>query len=121
MTIVAFQFPVFQPALRIISNITTSNPAQVTTTFDHQYVSGTIVRLDIPPQFGMQQANKQFGSIVVTSPTTFDIALDSTLFDEFSTPSQYPFSAQYAQCNAFAEDNGILTAAVQNVLPYKVS
>lgn len=121
MTILALQYPVFQPAMRIISAITTSNPAQVTTTFAHQYITGTTVRLDIPLRYGMQQINQQFGPITVTSSTTFTIPIDSTWYTPFSAPSQYPFSAQYAQCNAFAEDNSILTAAIQNVLPYSAT
>jgi len=121
MAILAYPYPVFQPSMRIISAITTSNPAVVTTTFDHQYITGTIIRLDIPPLFGMQQVNQQFGPIIVTSPTTFSIAIDTTHYDPFTTPTQYPYSQQYAQCNAFAEINSILTAAVQNVLPYRAT
>jgi hypothetical protein len=121
MAILAYPFPVFQPSMRIISAITTSNPAQVTTTFPHQYIDGTIVRLDIPLGFGMQQANQAFGPILVTSPTTFSIAVDTTQYDAFSAPNTFPLDAQYAQAVPFAEDNSILTAAVQNVLPYKAS
>ena len=45
MAIQAYPFPVFQPAMRVISSITNGFPAVVTTTFDHQYISGTVMRL----------------------------------------------------------------------------
>jgi len=124
MAILANPFPTYQPSMRIISAITNAFPAQVTTTFAHQYVTGTIVRLDIPNGFGMTQANQLFGLIVVTSPTTFSIAIDTTMFDTFVIPtytllpSGLVISQQQAQSTPIGEDNNMLTAAVQNVLPY---
>lgn len=79
--------PIFQPARRLIASITNANPAVVTTTFPHQYKDGTIVRLDIPPADGMQQANEMTGTIVVLSPTTFAIDIDTTNFEPFAIPS----------------------------------
>lgn len=121
MAILAYRYPVFQPSMRIVSAITTSNPAHVTTTFAHQYLTGTVVRIDIPPLFGMQEINQQFGTIVVTSPTTFDITIDSTLYSPFYTPTQFPFSQQSVQAVPMAENNSILTAAVHNALPYRAT
>lgn len=115
MVIFPFEKPVFQPAMRAIAAITNSNPAIVTTTINHLYITGTIVRLDIPPLAGMQQANQQFGPIVVTGPTTFTIGIDTTYYDVF-TPLLSPL--QQAQAVPIAENSDILTAAVQNVLPY---
>lgn len=79
--------PIFQPARRLIASITNANPAVVTTTFPHQYKDGTIVRLDIPPADGMQQADQMTGTIVVLSPTTFAIDINTTDFDPFVIPS----------------------------------
>ena len=79
--------PIFQPAARLIESITNANPAVVTTTFAHQYQTGTIVRLDIPPADGMQQANQLTGTITVLSPTTFAIDIDTTHFAPFAIPS----------------------------------
>lgn len=124
MAILAQPFPVFQPSMRIISEITKAFPASVTTTFPHQYLTNTIVRLDIPTGFGMVQANQLFGTIVVTSPTTFTITIDTTMFDAFVIPSYtllpsgLVVSEQSAQAVPIGEENIILTAAVQNVLPY---
>jgi hypothetical protein len=79
--------PIFQPAARLIESITNANPAVVTTTFAHQYKDGTIVRLDIPPADGMQQANQLTGTITVLSPITFAIDIDTTNFAPFAIPA----------------------------------
>jgi hypothetical protein len=111
--------PVFQPSMRIITAITNSNPAVVTTSFAHQYITGTIVRLDIPPADGMQQANQFFGPILVLSPTTFSVPLDATSFTPFAIPISPPsYVNTCAQAVPIGEVSAILTAAVQNVLPY---
>jgi hypothetical protein len=125
MSILAYQYPVFQPAMRIITGITNAFPATVTTSFPHNYLTGLTVRIDLPTGFGMQQLavlcafpNMQTFEITVTGTTTFTIPVDTTNFDAFSAPVTYPADAQYAQVIAVGEDNSILTQAVQNVLPY---
>lgn len=122
MAILALERPVFKPAMRIISSITNSLPAIITTTFDHGYISGTIVRFDIPPGFGITQLNQQFGPIEVTGPTTFTVPIDTTYYDTFVIPLNPfltpPTSDQQAQVVPIGEINSILTAAVTNVLPY---
>jgi len=91
----------------------------VTTTFDHQYKNGTIVRLDIPQADGMQQADQQFAPLVVLSPTSFSLPIDSTLFEPFAIPvSPPPHVNTCAQVIPIAENNNTLNAATQNVLPY---
>lgn len=118
MAIYAQQYPVFQPSMRIISAITNANPATVTTTFDHQYINGTIIRLDIPAGYGMLEANQLFGHIAVTGSTTFTIAIDTTQFSAFVVPVSYPYNEQQAQCVPIGEINETLRAAVENTLPY---
>jgi len=116
MVILAFTDPVFQPAMRIISGITNANPALVTTTFDHDYITGEILRLNIPAGYGMEQANQLYAPIIVTSPTTFTIAIDTILFDTFIIPSTFPDDRQYAQVTPIGEINELLAAATTNVL-----
>ncbi len=122
MSIYALPRPVYRPAMRVLLSITNSFPALVTTSIDgvtpaaNGYISGTIVRLDIPDGFGMTQANQKFGTITVVTPSTFTIDIDTTPFDVFVTPSLWPQSYQRAQVVPFAEVNELLTAAVQNVL-----
>ena len=117
-TCFAYQNPVFQPAMRIISAITNANPAVVTTTFANQYETGLIVRLDIPSAVGMQQINGMTGAITVLSPTTFVFPIDSTNFTPFAIPMSPPPAVNTcAQVVPIGEVNEILTQAVQNVLP----
>ena len=118
MPILAFPNPIYKPAMRIIDNITNQNPAIVTTSFAHNYISGLIVRLIIPPGFGMLQANQLQGEILVLTPTTFAIDIDTTFFDDFDIPLTFPLSYQEAQVVPIGEINSILTGATQNVLPY---
>lgn len=109
--------PVYQPAMRLIAAITQSFPATVTTTFAHQYVSGTIVRLDIPLADGMQQADQFEGPINVTSSTQFTIPLDTTEFDPFAIPgSPPPYVNICAQVVPLGEVTETLAASTVNVL-----
>ncbi len=110
--------PIFQPAMRLIAAITQSSPAVVTTTFAHQYLTGTIVRLDIPPADGMQQINGNTYPILVTGPTTFTIPEDTTHFDAFAIPVA-PIPAYTNTCAMVipvGEVNSTLAAATVNVL-----
>jgi hypothetical protein len=111
------QNPTFGPAMRIISAITNGNPAQVTTTINHGYVNGTIVRLDIPPACGMQEASGLFAGIIVNNPNTFLIDIDTTLFAPFSIPVGVPPTVDIcAQAVPIGELNETLLAALQNIL-----
>lgn len=118
MAILAIPFPTYQRAMRIIDSITKSNPVTVTTTFAHQYETGEIVRIVIPPVFGMQQINQQYAAITVTGDTTFTMPIDSTTYDVFSVPSTSPLNKQYAQTVPVGELSLQLEGATQNVLPY---
>lgn len=109
--------PIFQPAMRLIESITNASPALVTTTFAHQYNTGLIVRLDIPVACGMQQANTLTGTIVVVSPSSFYIDIDTTIFDPFSVPvGLSPHVNTCAQVVPVGEVNELLTEATRNIL-----
>ena len=118
MAFEAQQFPIFQPSMRLVTAITNAESASVTTSFAHQYVDGTIVRFDIPSGYGMPQIDRQFGEIVVTSPTTFTVTLDTTSYQPFVLPALYPNVAQFAQVVPIGSANRTLAPAKQNVLPY---
>jgi len=116
----AQKFPVYQPAMRVIANITNSFPVTITTTFNHQYVTGLIVRIDVPLGLGIQQLNQMFGPITVTGNTTFTLPIDTTNFDVFVLPvvaSGY----QDAQSVPIGEVSSMISAATQNVLPYSAT
>ena len=111
--------PIFKPAMRLIAAISQSNPMVVTTTFANQYITGTYVRLYVPVVDGMPEANGLTGYIVVTSPTTFTLPINSTLFTPFAIPiAPNPHDDICAQVIPVGEDNAILYAAVQNTLPF---
>jgi hypothetical protein len=113
----AYQNSTFQPAMRLIAAITNANPAVVTTTFAHSYLTGLIVRLDLPPAVGMPQANGMTGTITVLSPTTFSINIDTTSFTPFAIPGMPgPHTDICAQVVPIAEVNSSLVQAVQNIL-----
>lgn len=122
MAIYAFEDPTFQPAMRIISSITRAANALVTTSFAHDYITGTIVRFvipfvpptqDNPLGFGMIQINGMTGTITVVDTTSFTVDIDTTTFEPFSVPANVK---QQAQVVAIGEVNELLRAAVQNVL-----
>jgi len=111
---IAVMNPAFQPAMRIITNITGGNPLTITTSFAHQYISGTIVRLDIPLTNGMQAVAGIQYPITVTGSTTFTI------------PTGPGNSMPYSNINCamvvpVGENSDMLTAATQNVLPYRAT
>ena len=108
--------PAFQPAMRIITAITQSNPAQVTTSFNHQYQNGLIVRLDIPLANGMQQIKGTSFPwvtypITVTGLTTFTVPVDSTTFQAY-------VDNECCCVVPTGEINSQINSATQNVLPY---
>ena len=112
----AFPYPQFQPAMRIIAAITNGFPAIITTTFNHNYQTGLIVRLDIPPEFGMQQANQLFSSIIRIDATNFSMEIDTTYFDPFIVPLP-ALIFNVPQVVPLAEDASIIYQAERDVEP----
>lgn len=125
MEYAVFEQPTIKPAVRIITDISRSFPAIVTTSFAHGYGIGMIVRLRVPENFGMRQANNLQGKILAVTDTTFDIDIDTTYFDTFVIPPPQPTKdpliesqTEYAQVVPVGEVNTTLSFAVRNVLPY---
>lgn len=113
----AYQYPNYQPAMRLITAISNFFPASVTTSFDHNYQTGDIVRLFIPEGWGMQQADQKIGTITVTGDTTFDIDIDTYNYDPFIVPPDpSPFIISVAQVIPIGEVNSKLTQATRNIL-----
>lgn len=114
--IYAEESPTYQPAMRIIDSITQADPMVITTSFDHDYVSGTIVRLIIPDGFGMEEAKDIVGEITVTGTDTFSLDIDAKLFNIFASPTAFPDTYQKAQVIPIGERSDMIDAAVHNVL-----
>ena len=105
--------------MRLISAITNANPAQVTTTFDHDYETGDIVRLNLSRWFGMTQANKLVGTITVTGTDTFTINIDTTKFDPYVIPAPVPWYVdRYGSVTPVGEVAANWGGATQNTLPH---
>lgn len=115
----AVENPTFQRSMRLISAITKDNPAEVTTTFDHDYGTGDIVRLNIPKWFGMVEADKLVGTIKVTGTDTFTINIDTTFFSTFSVPAPVPWWVnKYPMVTPVGEVTANLDGATENTLPH---
>lgn len=108
-----FTDPTFQPAFRIIDNITNDNPAVITTSTDHNFITGEIVRLSLPNRYGMHEIDKIQGEITVTSDTSFEIDIDTTHITPFSEPAE---SYQCAVVVPIGEIASQITGATKNVL-----
>lgn len=118
-TCYAVQNPTYQPAMRLISSITQAEHAQVTTTFDHNFETGIVVRFYIPEPDGMTQLDRKTGIVTVVDTTTFTVDIDTRKFDPFAIPgSPNPNEFTCAQVVPIGEINSILTSATRNVLPY---
>lgn len=86
--------PYWYPSLRRIINITQATQAVITTSVDSGYIAGQSIRLDIPPQFGMIQADGLLVNIVSVSGGNITVNLDTTGFTAFTFPlvAAYPFT-----------------------------
>lgn len=114
----AAEDPTFQPAMRLITALTNAEQAVVTTSFDHDYLAGLIVRLNIPDQYGMYQVDQLVGEIVeVPSSDTFTIDIDTRGYDAFVVPAPEPwYQNDYATVVPVGEENASLAQATRNVL-----
>lgn len=129
----ALQNPSYEPAVTDIIAITNSNPASITTgnkvngsvvPVDHNYLTGLIIRLQIPLTYGMRVSygpKQPHFTITVTGPTTFTIPLNTTNFDPFVVPMEsvgppaQPL-LNVAQSVPIGEVAAILTQSFVNVL-----
>ncbi len=111
--------PIFQPALRLITNITKAAQAVVTTSFDHDYISGVIIRFNIPRAYGMTELDSKTGIVTVLSDTTFSVDIDTREFNAFVNFD--PTMGQWYEKNLAAttvpvgEVNSSLLSATRNV------
>lgn len=106
----------FTPEYAVISAITNANPGVVTTTTNHNFLTGLYVRLVFPAPYGMPQVANQVFLITVLSPTTFSINIDTSLFYPFinvvttQSPQAIPVG-EVAETLLGAEKNGLMPIA----------
>lgn len=84
----AIQNPTYMPAVRDVTAVTNEIQPIVTTSFPHSYRSGLILRMVVPPNYGMYQLNDLKSVIEVLSDTTFRININTTNFDPFMIPTE---------------------------------
>lgn len=96
MTVISYPVPAYsnvpihaeyyQPSRFVISAITLGQTTTVTTTQDHNYVIGQLVRLIIPPTFGCRQLNESQGFVIsIPSVTQVVVAINSVGDDLFTS------------------------------------
>lgn len=62
----------YQPSRFVISSFSMGTNTTITTTVDHNYVIGQLVRLIIPPQYGCRELNEMQG-LVISIPTSSSV------------------------------------------------
>lgn len=82
----------FIPKRRLIADVTISRNAEVTTTEDHGYSSGYVVRVIVPTVYGMSLYKQT--KILVTGATTFTTEIDTLNQFPFVEPSFPPAFTQ---------------------------
>ena len=108
--------PTFQPAMRLITGITKTYPIVITTSFDHDYITGTIVRIYVPTNYGMYQLDGHYGDITVLTSATFSMDINAKDYDSFLAPIPPPDYRKPALCVPIGNLQSAYTAAVRNVL-----
>lgn len=92
----------FKPDRTTITNITQAIPCVVTTDANHGQFTGNVVRLNVPPSYGMFQLNNLAVHVRVLSDTTFScwyslvptgVPIDSRSYPAFVTPTNPGFVA----------------------------
>lgn len=107
--------PRYEPAMRLVTDITKAEEAVITTSFDHDYQSGLIIRLYVPVNYGMFQANHKKGEITVLTSDTFSIKIDTREFDTFTAPASPPYYNKTALCIPIGNILNEKNLAVRNV------
>lgn len=112
------------PGALLITAITQNYPMAVsfTNTSANTYIPGMLVKLFIPPNYGMQQADGLVGEILSIDDVSFIFYLNinSTHFDSFSIPASGPFVEKPASMSPsgsrnLAYNNSATQVAFQNL------
>lgn len=75
---------------QVIQSVTNTNPMIVTTTQNHGYTAGIMVRFNIPGMFGMVQLNAVEAQVLSITNNTLTVNVDSSNFALFAYPSPLP-------------------------------
>jgi len=86
------------PKRREISDVTNALNAEVTTTEDHGYAVGQLVRLHVDKRYGMELNTVKATVLTVPTATTFTTDLDTTPLAAYVTPT-------YSDGNGFTQSH----------------
>lgn len=78
----------FVPELQLIQGVTNSEFAVVTTISPHGYNDGMVVRVNVPPLYGMNILQQT--PIAIVSTTQFITLINTLNQNAFVTPNPYP-------------------------------
>jgi len=84
----------FKPKRREISALTNAENAEVTTTEDHEYEVGQLVRMHVSKNYGMTLEGVGATVLTVPSTTTFTINTDTRDLESFVIPTAPPAFTQ---------------------------
>lgn len=113
-TVTKIYVPQSFPSNFFISKITQANPGVITTTVNHGMSAGGKIRLVIPPDFGMTQANGLIATIVSVTATTITTDLDTSGFTAFAYPVVALYPVTFAQIVPVGEKSQIFSEAITN-------
>lgn len=93
-TVISYPIPAYQnlpirsnyymPSRYEISAIANGQTTTITTSTDHNYVIGQLVRIHIPPTFGIRELNEQKGYVIlIPAANQVTVDIDSSFFNSF--------------------------------------
>ena len=125
MTVISYPIPPFSnvaiesqyytPSRFVISAITLGKTTIITTTSDHNYEIGNLVRLIIPPTFGTRQLNETQSYVIsLPSSTEVELNIDSSQMNAYISSS----ATTKAQILAIGDvNNGTSSTNGVNITP----
>jgi len=76
----------YEPNRFVITAITQGQTTIVTTSVDQNFVIGQLVRLIIPPPYGIRQLNEQEAYVIsIPAANQVELAIDSSFMDPFKS------------------------------------
>lgn len=104
----------FNPSQFFISNISLGIQTTVTTTVNHNYVIGQLIRIIIPLFSGCREINEQTGYVLsIPSPNQVVLDIDSSNATPFATTTQ----PQQPQILAIGDANNGIVSSTGRSLP----
>lgn len=97
--------PDFIPKRRLLQAVTNAEQPTFTTTEDHEYNVGDLVRIIVPSEYGMNIDYKNVTILSVPTSATFTADLDTSALFAFTVPSAPYTEAHVVPIAGQATDN----------------